>query len=332
MRPILVLFACLVGRSVGRQMALAPLAKWNQSKVLHHIHIEKCGGTSVDSFFQQEKIVDHFHGFKHFDASCVEDGGAAIFVARDPTTRAISKFNFVKGQPWTKAHPDIRAATTLTALARVGRGRLFWRDGDGLGLWLSGAYPKRSYRCADEGGLREMTVDVAEKALAFMARATWFGIMERPGDSDALFSRVFGRSWAAMPKKNGNRRHSYRNASVQEDRSLIRERQVWDWWLYAGANAIYDARLRDRAAFEVPEYPSSDALAVAREAFRRSQELDALHGAEDRAALDRERVAAQREAAAASRARARAKREKRREKRRSGATMSVLRFAPGFLS
>ena len=131
----------------ARELPLAPLRPWNQSKLLQHLHIQKCGGTSIDAFFAERRVVDRYRGHKHFDASCIDPDDGVIFMARDPTARAISHFHFVKMHAWTASYPAIRGAPSLTALAAAGRGNLFWRDGEGLASWLSGTYVKASYHC-----------------------------------------------------------------------------------------------------------------------------------------------------------------------------------------
>ena len=38
----------------ARELPLAPLRPWNQSKLLQHLHVQKCGGTSIDAFFAED--------------------------------------------------------------------------------------------------------------------------------------------------------------------------------------------------------------------------------------------------------------------------------------
>lgn len=184
-------------------MALPALRRWNQTAVLHHVHIQKCAGSAVDAFFAERRIVAKYHGYKHFDVSCVDDLANIIFVARDPAARAVSHFHYAKHLPWTAGFPRIRAAASLGELIAEDRGNHFWRDGEGLGFWLAGVYAKPRYHC--EGNATAlMEAALAEKALAAMVGAAWFAILERPLDSDVLFRRVFDAPWAALPTRNDN--------------------------------------------------------------------------------------------------------------------------------
>ena len=297
----------------ARELPLAPLRPWNQSKLLQHLHVQKCGGTSIDAFFAERRVVDRYRGHKHFDASCIDPDDGVIFMARDPTARAISHFHFVKMHAWTASYPAIRGAPSLTALAAAGRGNLFWRDGEGLASWLSGTYVKASYHC-DGAAERFVGAAVAERALALMRRATWFGVLERPRDNDVLFRRVFGVP-LDMPRKNDNRRYD----AGGEDTAFLGELHAWDRWLYACANAILDARLAGRSAFAVPDAPSAAARNRSEAALRASVGARRAHEAEDRAAL----------AAAAGRGDAAPPSPPRRKKKRRANRLGGLRWALG---
>ena len=89
------------GKIVG-----VPVRKWDGNEKIVFLHIGKAGGTSFDGMMGKAlKGRKSYVGGMHFDWTYIMDRfptGEVVTMLREPVSRAVSHFNFMKKLSWTK--------------------------------------------------------------------------------------------------------------------------------------------------------------------------------------------------------------------------------------
>ena len=144
-------------------------------------------------------------GSKHFDWSWIDDrypDGDVLTLFRDPVTRAISHFNFMKTLSWTKGM-TIRSLTIEEFLDNhksMMENRGCWQDGQAGVSWLTGTHvgnwvaKARNHPPLEE--MEQQALD-SEKMLTLAAdridNMFWFGILEDMDRSLEMLAKKIGR-------------------------------------------------------------------------------------------------------------------------------------------
>ena len=108
------------------------------------LHIGKAGGTSFDVMMKKIKTFPYV-GTKHFDWSYIDHHhptGKVVTILRDPVSRSISHFSFMKTLSWTKGM-TIRSQSLsefLNDKISMMSARGAWQDGQAAVSWLTGTH------------------------------------------------------------------------------------------------------------------------------------------------------------------------------------------------
>ena len=204
----------------------------NKSRLLVHLHIGKCGGTSIDTLFGRIlNLPNHVYvGHEHFDWSFIDtfhpDSTDVILMLRHPTTRIISHFDFAKTLQWTRKHPKMRQYSLkeyLQDTEEMMKTRSIWFDGQGGVSWLAGTHS--GYSILTNSTLIRKRDEIANNATQQCLLAAdrldqtlWFGMLEAIPKSMELLQHALNLSKIpVLPKQNVKRRsHSPRHSQKQQ--------------------------------------------------------------------------------------------------------------------
>ena len=177
-----------------------------QRRKLVFLHIGKAGGTSFDKMMQDEFSKDTYIGGKHFDWSWIDSkypNEHVLALFRDPVSRAISHFYYMKTLPWTKGM-TIRSLNINEFFANhtsMMENRGCWQDGQAGVSWLTGTHvgkwvTKGWINHLPPETLERQALDV-EKMLTLAAdridNMFWFGIVEDMDRSIEMLGKKIGR-------------------------------------------------------------------------------------------------------------------------------------------
>ena len=88
------------------KIAGVPVRKWDGNEKIVFLHIGKAGGTSFDGMMGKAlKGRKSYVGGMHFDWTYIMERfptGDVVTMLREPVSRAVSHFNFMKKLSWTK--------------------------------------------------------------------------------------------------------------------------------------------------------------------------------------------------------------------------------------
>ncbi|CBY42038.1 unnamed protein product [Oikopleura dioica] len=165
--------------------------KWDRKAKLVFIHIGKAGGTSFGTMMSKELGKIDFVGARHFDWTYVEEvfpADEVLTLFREPVSRTISHFNFMKKLSWTKGMKIKEQSLDefLDDKASMMEFRGCWQDGQAGVSWLTGTHIAEWVRKGENAEKDPETLERwffdYEKQLTEAAdkidKMFWFGILE----------------------------------------------------------------------------------------------------------------------------------------------------------
>jgi hypothetical protein len=261
-----------------------PASTIPKPRLLVHLHIGKCGGTSVDTLFSTALTTPlpnrHvFIGHQHFDWSFIDtldkDFTDVVMMLRHPVSRAVSHFDFSKTLAWTRQHPKMRKYSLKEYLhdpQEMMETRSIWFDGQGGVSWLAGTHA--GYSILTNATLIQQRNEIATNATRqcllaanHLDQTRWFGILEDIPKSMELLQHALNLTEIpTFPKQNAKRKmkpfsHSRQQQETQElgnwEQRTLASLMPQDLWLYEYGVRLFEARYKamKTGVFEAPERP-----------------------------------------------------------------------------
>ena len=234
----------------------AGVRKWDRKSKLIFIHIGKAGGTSFAAMMAKELGKTDFYGAKHFDWTYVEEEYPAeevMTLFREPVSRTISHFNFMKKLSWTKGMKIKEQSFDqfLEDKSSMMEFRGCWQDGQAGVSWLTGTHiaewvKKGEHAEKDPDTLERVFFDY-EKQLTEAAdkidKMFWFGILEDLDRSLELLAFQLDKPVNRLRKITNQNLHKIEPSLPSEKSTkFLRDLMPQDIWLYDYAKRVFEAR------------------------------------------------------------------------------------------
>ncbi|CAG5099810.1 Oidioi.mRNA.OKI2018_I69.XSR.g16697.t1.cds [Oikopleura dioica] len=253
------------------KISAIPVRKWDGEEKIVFLHIGKAGGTSFDGMMGKAlKGRSKYVGGLHFDWTYVEErypSGEVVTMLREPVSRAISHFHFMKKLSWTKGMAIRQQSIDqfLDDPVSMMHNRGCWQDGQAAVSWFTGTHVGnwvKKGRSAETNGeiLERKAFNYQQELLETADKIDgmfWFGILEDLDRSLELlaFQLKLPFGSLSLPKSNSNKAPAAKPS--EESMEKLQSLMPQDLWVYKYAKRVFQARWEyyKTGSFKPPNRP-----------------------------------------------------------------------------